>query len=60
MKLCHSAWAAGQKKKISTIAICGAISTQGSQRCLKRTRFSIDTGVWAAGTPMRADGLSDD
>ena len=39
--LWRNAWAAGQKKKTRMTAICGAISTQGSQEDLKRTRFSM-------------------
>jgi hypothetical protein len=38
--LWYSAWPAGQKKNTRMIAIWGAISTQGSHRLLKRTRFS--------------------
>ena len=38
--LWYSAWPAGQKKKTRTMAICGAISAQGSHQLLKRTRFS--------------------
>src|SRR6266513_5971608 len=37
----YSACDAGRKKKISVIAICGAISAYGSQRDSKRARFSI-------------------
>ena len=40
-KDCKIACAAGQKKKMPMIAICGSSSNQGSQADRKRTRFSI-------------------
>ena len=39
--LCKSACPAGQKKKMMTMASCGATSSQGSQVERKTTRFSM-------------------
>ena len=35
----------GGKKKTKTTAICGAMSSQGNQADLKRTRFSMELFV---------------
>ena len=46
----QTACAAGQKKKTSVIAICGASSAYGSHAERKTTRFSIaDGGAWRDG-----------
>jgi hypothetical protein len=45
----YTVWAAGQKKNASTMAIWGAMSTQGSHQLLKRTRFSTAKGSGLVG-----------